>query len=398
MQAGRAREPDWVQIVYSGKIKLEACSACQLRCPSCPTTTGETRDVVGRSTLRAADFIRLIDDNPWVGRVEISNYGEVFLNPELSAILGHAYARDVEIQILNGANLNHVKEAVLEDLVRYRVAGITCSIDGASPETYAQYRVRGNFERVIANIRRINAHKQSYRSARPRLTWQFVAFGHNQHEIATARDLAKELGMAFVVKLSWDSDFSPVTDTAAIKAATGSGAASREEHLAQTGQDYMQGICADLWQSPQINWDGKVLGCCRNFWQEFGGNAFRDGLMPSLDGEKLNYARAMLAGKAEARDDVPCTACAIYRSRQAHQDWLKPPSSVRPSESSIAEAWSRAAAARDAGKIHDAAAWSRVVLQLAPGHREALLVLAERARRRSREAAAAYYRGKAEAA
>src|SRR6185369_8348543 len=184
MQAGGMREEDGIQIIFSGKIKLEACSACQLRCPSCPTTTGETQDVVGRSCLRAADFIRLIDDNPWVGRVEISNYGEVFLNPELSAILRHAYARDVEIQILNGANLNHVKEAVLEDLVRYRVAGITCSIDGASAATYAQYRVRGNFERVIANIRSINAHKQAHRSKFPRFTWQFVAFGHNQHEIA----------------------------------------------------------------------------------------------------------------------------------------------------------------------------------------------------------------------
>src|SRR5439155_19972245 len=140
-----------------------------------------------------------------------------------------------------GANLNHVKKEVFEDLVRYRVAGITCSIDGASPETYAQYRVRGNFERVIANVRRINAHKQAYRSARPRLTWQFVAFGHNQHEIAAARDLAKKLGMAFVVKLSWDSDFSPVTDTAAVKVATGAGAASRAECPVEAGPAYMQG-------------------------------------------------------------------------------------------------------------------------------------------------------------
>jgi hypothetical protein len=398
MQAGRAGEEDKVQIIFSGKIKLEACSACQLRCPSCPTTTGETRAVVGRSYLRAADFIRLIDDNPWVGRVEISNYGEVFLNPELSAILGHAYARDVEIQILNGANLNHVKDTVLEDLVRTQVAGITCSIDGASAATYAQYRIRGDFDRVIANVRRLNAHKAAHRSALPLLTWQFVAFGHNQHEIAAARTLAKELDMAFVVKLSWDSDFSPVTDPAAVKAATGGRAASREEHLAATGQDYMQGICADLWQSPQINWDGKVLGCCRNFWQAFDGNAFGDGLTAALDGEKLNYARAMLAGKAEPRADIPCTACAIYRSRQAHQDWVKPPPTVRRGTDAVSDAWSRAVAAREAGKIEDAAAWSRVVLQLAPGHRDALLVLAERARQRGRAAAAAHYRAKAEAA
>ena len=392
---GRVSEEDGIQIIFSGKIKLEACSACQLRCPSCPTTTGETRDVVGRSTLRAADFVRLIDDNPWVGRVEISNYGEVFLNPELPAILRHAYVRDVEIQILNGANLNHVKEEVLEDLVRYQVAGITCSIDGASPETYAQYRVRGDFDRVIANIRGINAHKQAQRSALPRLIWQFVAFGHNQHEIGAARALAQELGMKFVVKLSWDSSLSPVTDTAAVRAAAG--AASREEHLAETGRDYMQGICADLWQSPQINWDGKVLGCCRNFWQEFGGNAFRDGLIVSLNGEKLGYARAMLSGKAEARADVPCTACAVYQSRRAKQDWLNPPAPVARGDRALAEAWSRAAAAGAAGKIEDAAAWSRVVLQLAPGHHDALLVLAEHAKRRGRDAAAEYYRGKAEA-
>ncbi len=278
--------------------------------------------------------------------------------------------------------------------MRYEVAGITCSIDGASPETYARYRVRGNFERVIANIRRINAYKQAQGRTLPRLTWQFVAFGHNQHEIEAARALANELDMAFVVKLSWDSDFSPVTDAAAIRAATG--ATSREEYLAETGRDYMQGICADLWQSPQINWDGKVLGCCRNFWQEFGGNAFRDGLGASLGGEKLNYARAMLSGKAPPRPDVPCTTCAIYKSRQAQQDWVKPPPAIRPSDRTVADAWSRAAVAREAGKIEEATAWCRVVLQLAPGHRDALRFLAERARQRGRHAAAAYYQEKAE--
>ena len=60
VQAGllwlRDQQQGAIQIVYSGKIKLESCSACQLRCPSCPTTTGATRDVVGRSYLRAADF------------------------------------------------------------------------------------------------------------------------------------------------------------------------------------------------------------------------------------------------------------------------------------------------------------------------------------------------------
>jgi hypothetical protein len=46
------------------------------------------------------------------------------------------------------------------------------------------------------------------------------------------------------------------------------------------------------------NWDGKVLGCCINTWIDFGGNAFRDGLTASLNTEQIQYAQAMLLGRA----------------------------------------------------------------------------------------------------
>ncbi len=45
---------------------------------------------------------------------------------------------------MNGVNLNHARDEVLEGLVKYRVRGVKCSIDGASPETYRVYRIRGN--------------------------------------------------------------------------------------------------------------------------------------------------------------------------------------------------------------------------------------------------------------
>jgi hypothetical protein len=55
----------------------------------------------------------------------------------------------------------------------------------------------------------------------------------------------------------------------------------------------MQDICLQLWATPQVNWDGKILGCCRNFWAEFGGNAFTDGLLDSIDSERMQYARRL---------------------------------------------------------------------------------------------------------
>ncbi len=102
--------------------------------------------------------------------------------------------------------------------------------------------------------------------------------------------------MAFGVKLAWDSGFSPVRDASLVRSASGLGAATREEFRERRGRDYTAHLCEDLWDSPQINWDGKVLGCCFNFWGDFGGNAFRDGLRASLEHERLRYAQDMLTG------------------------------------------------------------------------------------------------------
>jgi molybdenum cofactor biosynthesis enzyme MoaA len=120
------------------RIRLEASSHCQLRCPSCPTTTGHIHPAIGSGFLKFDDFRRLVDSSPRLREVEISNYGEVFLNPELLRILQYAHQNDVVISIANGANLNHIAEEVIEGLVKYRVSAITCSIDGASREAFGE--------------------------------------------------------------------------------------------------------------------------------------------------------------------------------------------------------------------------------------------------------------------
>ena len=294
------------------KIHLETSSFCQLRCPSCPTTSGHIHPAIGSGFLKFDDFRRLLESNPALEHVEISNYGEVFLNPQLLRILEYAHRNDVVISIGVGANLNHVKDEVLEGLVKFRVRSMTCSIDGATPESYRKYRIRGNFDRVIANIETINSYKRRYQSVLPKLTWQFVVFGHNEHEIPIARTMAVKLGMEFSTKLNWDAKFSPVHDADFVRAQTGWRATTREEYEQEHGEKFGSKICHQLWDAPQINWDGKVIGCCRNFWGDFGGNAFTDGLMNSINNEKMNYAREMLTGREPARDDIPCSTCEMY--------------------------------------------------------------------------------------
>lgn len=301
---------------------MEASSFCQLRCPSCPTTSGHIHPAIGSGFLTLDNFRRLLDANPRLEEIEISNYGEVFLNPQLLPILEYAHQKGVSISIGNGANLNHVRDDVLEALVKCRVLVLTCSIDGASQETYRKYRVRGNFDRVIRNIETINLHKQRYQSTLPKLLWQFVVFGHNEHEIPVAREMATRLGMEFWTKLTWDAKFSPIRDADFVRAQTGWRSVTREEYEREHGEKFAAVICHQLWDAPQINWDGKVIGCCRNFWGDFGANAFVDGLENSVNSEKMTYAREMLSGRKPAREDIPCTTCELYVAMRSQSKFL----------------------------------------------------------------------------
>lgn len=302
--------------VYPSRIRLEASTACQLRCPVCPTGQRKTRHTIcGTGTLRFADFRQLLDRNRFVREIELSNWGEVFLNRELPQILDYAFQRGVKITISNGANLNHATAEMLETLVRTRVEELTVALDGATRETYARYRVRGSFDRVIAHVRVINEWKRHYGSDRPRLIWQYIVFGHNEHEIEAAMAMAESLDMTFHPKLNVVPEFSPVMDANRVMASTGLGKVAADP-------DWGHVMCSQLWTSPQINWDGKVLGCCHNNWQEFGGNAFSDGLASSLNSEKLVYARRMLTGEVPARSDIPCASCEFYQRMASQGAWV----------------------------------------------------------------------------
>lgn len=259
--------------------------------------------------------------------VELSNWGEIFLNKELVQIMAYAYKRNVALYASNGVNLNDAAGDVLEALVKYRFQGMSCSIDGAGQDTYAAYRVRGDFHKVINNIRTINEHKTRYRSRYPVLHWQFIPFGHNEHEIGHARKMAEDLNMSFQVKLAWDDlyteSFSPVRNLNLIRNESGLGVATRAEFKEKYGYDYaVRKCCLGIWDSPQINYDGRVLGCSVNYWGDYG-NAFEDGLAETLNNERIDHAREMLMGKREAGADIPCTECKVYAAMRKNGDWIE---------------------------------------------------------------------------
>lgn len=302
------------------RIRLEASNICQLRCPLCSNTRGK---IQRRGYLRLNDFKMLAEKSPYLKEVELSNWGEIFLNPDLLGIMEYAWKHGVHLYCENGANLNNVSEEVLEGLVKYQFKSIMCSIDGASQATYGQYRIGGKFSTVIENIKKINIYKKRYASRFPLLSWQFVVFPHNEHEIDQARKMASQLGMGFYTRVSWDaqnisaneSKQSVMKESIDLKAKK---MRVREAKRLNPGRY----ICAQLWTGPQVNYDGEMLGCCivKNSWGA--GNVFVSGLLPIINGEKIKLARAMVLGRNKEREDIVCTHCIRFKQMKKHNDWL----------------------------------------------------------------------------
>jgi len=329
-------------------IRLESCSICQLRCQCCPNAKGWLNNKIGplplkddylnpwemHSTLlkgksinagylKLADFKKLVDKNPWIKHIELSNWGEIFLNQELKEIIEYAHTKGIILTAENGVNLNTAGQDVLEALVRHNFLILTCSIDGATAESYEVYHAGGNLEAVILNIKKINSFKKKYKTNFPVLVWKFTVFGHNEDEISGARKIALSLGMRFMLQLNFSSIYSPVKNRDSIRRQTRGAFSSREEFFSKKGViNTQKAICSQLWNSPQINWDGRLLGCCVNYWDDFGKNVFENNLTEALESQEITYAKDMLLGKKAPKSTILCSDCIYYKIMKKSGDWL----------------------------------------------------------------------------
>lgn len=304
--------------IIGNSIKIEASSICQLKCVEC-IQSKDLMEVIGRGYLKYKDYKRFVDRYPSFRQIELSNWGEIFLNPELKEIIEYSCKKNIALKALNGVNLNTINEEMIETLVKYGFRSITVCIDGTSNETYQLYRRGGDFNRVIGNIKKINYYKHKYNTSFPELKWQFVVFGHNEHEIPKARMMASELNMNFALRFNTSKTYSPVKNIDFVRREMG--AVSRWEYRQKYDKLFMF-YCNQLWTDPQINWDGKLLGCCVNKWGDFG-NVFELGLKRCLKSAKYFYAKQMVTGRKEARKDIPCFYCGNYREMLSNKVFFK---------------------------------------------------------------------------
>ena len=296
--------------------RLESCIICQLKCPCCKIEEFYNENPPAVRYLSSDDFYKFIKKNPFIKIIELSNNGEIFLNPELKEIIKIANIHKVVLTARNGANFNYVSNEVLEAMVKYKFHSLNVAIDGATPETYKIYRVGGNLNRVIENIERLNFYKKKFNSMYPILYFQFIIFGHNEHEIPMVKKLAKELKMRLYFKRNLFHDYSPINNPEYVAKELNLSKIVVDNSLNIEPQIKRMDSCTQLWFEPQIQCDGTFLGCCSQYY-DTGLNVFENGLEDVLNSSIVVHAKNILCKKEEVDNNSMCAKCPffIYRIR-----------------------------------------------------------------------------------
>ncbi len=177
-------------------IVADTSNVCRLSCPGCVHSARSEalkRFDWPKGTLtghRYSELLRLY--GPYAIEVYFCNYGEPLLNLDTPKLIRMAKT------YLMGAMLSTSLSVQRFDADAYVESGLdfmVLSIDGATQPVYERFRRNGNLELVFANLRRLVEAKRKLRKRTPVLSWNFLAFEHNAHEIPLASRMAKRLGV-----------------------------------------------------------------------------------------------------------------------------------------------------------------------------------------------------------
>jgi len=192
-------------------IVIDFSTYCQLKCLAC--WQGGQDKQVNSNTLKFAHlepntFNNILKQLPNLLKINIANYGEPFINPNFCKLIDiiNSYNNIKNICIFS-TNFNYITDTQIYSILHSNFSEIIISIDGVTPKTYSKYRIGGNFDKVIENIKRFNYFKELYNNTKVILSWQYILFDFNLHEVEKAAQMAEDLGMKFYIRENHTKSF-----------------------------------------------------------------------------------------------------------------------------------------------------------------------------------------------
>ena len=283
-------------------IWIEATNTCNARCPLCPTGNG----TLGRpKAFFDVGLYQQIVREVRPQRMNFWNFGEPFLHPDIHSMITYAKNMGVKDTWASTNGYAFYDRALIPALVNCGLDLLIVGLDGTDAETFNRYRVNVQFDRLMSNLRWM----QATTPFPGKLIWQFIVMQQNQHQLEAARSMAADLGMEFWVKqanldmLSGQGDASWLPDDPSY--------CRYEETIEGVRvKGGGRGKCFFVENTLIINADGSVVPCCFDAQTELLlGNAKAQSIQDIWAGEPLHELRRRI--RSERHLYSPCNRCAV---------------------------------------------------------------------------------------
>lgn len=187
------------------RVFIEPTVLCNLSCfqAVCSQESGivKTRS---RIYFPLDDFTALIDEiGPSLVRLDLFNYGEPFLHPQSLEMIEYIKEKFPGIYLYISTNGLLLDRDKIKRIVRAGVDEFTFSVDGADQETYEKYRCRGDFKRVLHNMRIFVEERNKTGREVPHVNWRCILFKWNdsRQQMKKIKKLAEKTG---VDRFTWE--------------------------------------------------------------------------------------------------------------------------------------------------------------------------------------------------
>ncbi len=239
-------------------ISIEPTTACNLRCPECPSGLRAFTRPTGN--LKEDFFKKTIDElHKKLFYLIFYFQGEPYINPKFLEMVNYAHKKGIyTITSTNGHFLNdeNAKKTIESGLDRMII-----SVDGTTQDTYENYRKEGNLATVLQGAKNVVKWKRKLNSKTPHLIFQFLVVKPNEHQIDEIYKLAQEIGVD-EVKLKSAQVYDYKNGHELIPQNEKYARYKKQSDGTYTVKHVIVNHCWKLWHACVITWDGLVVPCC----------------------------------------------------------------------------------------------------------------------------------------
>lgn len=239
-------------------VAIEPTTACNLRCPECPSGLRSFSRETGNLKQ---DFFRKTIDELYREVFYLTFYfqGEPYINPDFLEMV--KYAHDKGIYTATSTNAHFLNDDNAKKTIESGLDRLIISIDGTTQETYEAYRKAGKLSNVIQGAKNIIKWKRELKSKTPHVIFQFLVVKPNEHQIPELYELAKEIGVD-EVKLKTAQVYDFENGNPLIPSIDKYSRYARQPDGTYKIKNELLNHCWKLWHSCVITWDGIVVPCC----------------------------------------------------------------------------------------------------------------------------------------